>query len=864
MTDQTAESPFSWLRTMRAPLDVMMSPASGTAFDERMLRTDREAAGDDMRAKLSSALGSFFDRVYSANPGNGIDLVRTGTGTGKTSLTQSYIAEDPRTYEWDGREDEDGYPGPIVVLMPTYQNIAELRGKAEVLGLDGKKPARILAMQARARGIIHERDVDAYVEAMADKRLKTITYKGKIAAGCKRAAEVTALMAAGLPSSRLCQTGGLRCPFFSSCKAISQREDLHGAHVVYLPRSFLDLQIPDELKKVRAVIADESVWPLLVHSETMPLHTITMRRDPPARLPEGITQSADELLAHRDLVSPVVRAALKAGQDSAQALLEHVVDVPGFGDVPGFYATGIDGIAAVCGAAVLDRAKVHPLMTAATIAAMAGKARGRDIGAEARFWQIVAEGVRKPGHPDPRIQLLGRDTESPMIRISWLSEANWQDVPLLLLDASGDAEITRRVFPGREITVHEVPVDLNLRVLACVDRRFSIREIVPGSDATPKQLFAAATLLHQIRCVISAICGVHAYGRVLIGMPKRIRKAVQRGWEKPGNADFLHSGAEAGLDFARQHVAVVSFGRLELPVAQIDAQVGALTAADSIPELPIDINGTGVDDEGRGIYPHEVTRTIRMRDGSDIYFHAHEHAGAMAARVQRQHREERIRQLIGRLRAFYRPETTAAYLIGQAVPEDIIVDELCTWDDLVNSGAAMWDVVRQAGGLLSAKAMAKASPEQASVQRYQSWIDRLPDSVVDGYHGATVNGVDIGIPGHLDTIPTMRGMDPESVVLTYKHTPAAPEGRADDEIELFLGDRRARRKAERAGIKSVRQFVRRRGEWRPAGQSYRAGTGDLERVRAPLGVWAAMQTLRDPWVLGDEVEAADMGREAVA
>lgn len=871
VTTDRPYSPFSWLRSMRAPLDVMRTAPSAVAASQRALQPDRTVAAAAMVARIDAIYSSVFNQVYADRPGNTVHLFRGGTGIGKSSKVIDFIASDPRTYEWDGREQEDAYPGPVVFLLPTYNNIAELRSRTEVLDLDPTLSNARLAAQARSRGIIHAAQVDAYVKSMADKGLRTAIYRGKLAGGCKRGAEMAAAMEIGLQSSRLCRNGGLRCTFYNSCAAIKQRDELVGAHIVFLPRSFLDLEVPKELERARLVIADEAVWTLLTHSVTFPLSTLDTPRDPP-KLPAGTSMSAVDMLGQCRLVAPVIKQALLTVVDPAQAIHGHAVEVPGLGLLQGLLAESVRITADVLEAAVLDRAAAHPMLTIDGIARIGGKASGVGLREEARLYAMIAQRLsdRRPS-PDSRIQLLGRDTDNPMIRTSWLSEAQWGDVPALLLDASGDEEITRRIFPGREVVVHEVPADLNLRTLACIDKRFSIRSIVPGLNATAQQVLEAAKLLTEIRQVISAVCGVHAHGFVLVGAPKKVRKAIELGWEKPRNADFVHAGATAGLDFGRQHVALISIGRLEVPISEIDAQVGALTANDPVPEMPIDRLGTGLDEDGKAIYPHIVTRTLHMRDGSDVHFHAHEHAGAMARRVQNQHREENIRQLIGRLRAFYRAETTYVYLVGQAIPEDIIVDEVCSWSDMVGEDSRMWDVVRAAGGMINAAAMAKAAPEHGNSKRYTGWIERTFERLpwlADSYTGAEVSGFPLGVPGHATDIAEFLGVDPASIAQpigwSVLHCPPAGDGRPDDEIEIVLGDRDERKESERAGIKAVREIVQRRGEWKPGLGQYRAGFGELERARAPLAAWAAMETLRDPWLHSEAEMPVRVGEKAFA
>lgn len=883
-------SHFDWLRRARSQLEIMIGPVSDTALNERMLQPDRTAAATLARHRIGSVLNQFSDEVYSPLPGNRLHLLLGPTGCGKTSATLAFIAEDPRTYQFDDRDDG---PGPIVFLLPTYANIGELRARADQLDLDGSLDDAALAAQAGDRGIVAEDQVDEYVDSIRHKRMKTVIYRGKVAAGCKRAAEVEQLMSAGLPTAGLCRSKMLKggeteerfCPFYSQCEAILQRATLQSAHIVFAPRSFLDLRLPPELEKVRAVICDESVYSLLVHSTVFPLSVLSARRDAPKlhRREIDARLTPESLLMFRALAAKVVTEAMLAGRDPALALREHVLQHPDYGHVKGAAARAARFAARVVGAGFVDRSRINPRTTAEQVSELCVEPRGLHIRSEHRFWSTIRSRLNQlddgqVAGDDVSIQLLHRDSENPMIRVSWLSKPNWAQIPVLLLDASGDAEITGRVFPGREIVVHEVPVDANIATLACIDRRFAIRNICPGRDARPEALFAAARLVHEIRCVLAAICGAHAYGRVLAGMPKKVRKAVQLNWAKPLNLDFLHSGAESGLDFARRHVAVVSIGRLELPISEIDAQVAALTSKDANPEQPIDRLGTGLDEDGIGIYPHVTTKTIRMRDGSDVSYLAHEHAGPIARRVQIQVREEKIRQLVGRLRPVYRGDAPACYIIGQSVPDDLIVDEFCAWEDLVRSGAAMWDVVRKAGGVLSASLMVAADQETGTERRYQTWIDSLPLSVTDGYHGIQVafdtgGGMrPIGIPGHIPDVAGHLGeiaaefaMTGEAQFDDVRHSdivsPAAPEGKPQDDIEDRLGDRAARQAAELAGLAKVRDVVIRRGEWRPAKGSYRAGWGELEMKSAPLGVWAAMDSLGDSWIYRDDL---DLSRETGA
>ncbi|HEY8575203.1 MAG TPA: hypothetical protein VIL88_02565 [Devosia sp.] len=69
-----------------------------------------------------------------------------------------------------------------------------------------------------------------------------------------------------------------------------------------------------------------------------------------------------------------------------------------------------------------------------------------------------------------------------------------------------------------------------------------------------------------------------------------------------------------------------------------------------------------------------------------------------------------------------------------------------------------------------------------------------------------------------------------------------------DVVEEYLLSPEERAAGERRANSSARAIAIRRGEWKPGLGSYRCGEGEYERMSAPVGVWAVLKRLNDPWV----------------
>ena len=506
-------------------------PPDATPLD---IDPDRSRIARTVQDGLTAAFDEFFAGVYGTEDENGprarLDILKAPPGAGKTSRFIRYVASDPRTYRDHAIVDRATGKrttgrAPIVMLLPTYENIDEIRRMAGNLNLDGTLPDEELRRAAREAGVLTGEEADARIEELrrdaldcvgisraagGDARgLVTMTYSGRIKAGCLVADKVGPAMEAGMGTSAFCKAtvpegrGKDRiyvektCPHYDACPAMAQRALISQAHVVFMPHSFLALTLPDEIGTVRAVVADERVHHLFLHMATFPAASLSIARREPRltakERKEGLT--GHDMLADRGLAAAIACGALAAGTDPAKALLEY--RVPGVRDAGGTGFRLADAAVRVCGNATQRDGTVSPETTVAEVLAMCALPAGKDVREEMEFWRIIRDRMQRlhddamrdealakaerklAGHPadgdpeqramlaarvekframprtakgasDARIQYLTEDSvngaTTEIIRISWRTRPNWADTPTLLLDASAAPEIASKVW----------------------------------------------------------------------------------------------------------------------------------------------------------------------------------------------------------------------------------------------------------------------------------------------------------------------------------------------------------------------------------------------------------------------------------
>jgi hypothetical protein len=773
---------------VRTPVKIHLHPNSEDPAEverrrvSRAIVTDRTHEAKRTSSTIDVAVAAYLDDVYAPleERRNVIHLLKTPTGSGKTSRTFRIVALDERTresYQLVGKDGPETGRFPFLFMLPTYDNIGELRNRANVLNLDPELTDEQFAEAAEELGLLPIDRIEARLGELrreaANAGLIAMTYKGKVAAGCRMADKLKMAMEAGISTSGFCRAEvqaenaapgekDVRyCPYhpdintIEPCPAILQRKQIQQSHVVFLPHAFMALTVPEELQKVRGVIADERIHSLFLHVAKFPLCTLDNPRPAPklTKKERKAGTDAQEFLADREILGGWTAAALDAGRDPAREILNRCREAQRAKRTKDWIGAG--NLAALrmlanakrCCAGSWDVGRlITPDLGLDELREICDTPTGINIREEHRFWTILLDGVEKlikggitedlareigrlatAPVPDMRVQLLRPSDDrvglqgQKMIRISWRTEPNWPDRPLLLLDASAAPEIVCKVLGRRMEDLRLTPLEtsMNIQTVAVIDRSYATSSLVPASDldrTEAKAKFDAARLVSNVRQLVSLLSSVYGWSRVVAGTTMAVRRVIGTGWKCPGNIDWVHFGALRGLDFAKYHAAAVSIGRLEPPVWAIDGICAALTYDDQEPEPPFDAAGTGRDAEGKDLRLPQISTVVRMRSGHDYLLDVPGFPELTEARrkqlgrdswhriLHAQFREEEQSQFLGRLRPVYREgETPVWFCVARVIPEGVIVDDLVALDDFIGDARcapSLWETARRTGGFL--------------------------------------------------------------------------------------------------------------------------------------------------------------------
>ncbi|WP_187275415.1 bifunctional DNA primase/polymerase [Methylobacterium sp. WL6] len=679
-------------------------------YERAALRRERECRGD--RTPLDAAP---------------IQIVKGDAGVGKTSSFWRQMADAKRV------NGPLGYP--VGFAMPSHANIED--------SLSG----------ARAAGHVSswERDVAEAVQAGAAEGLNVVIFRGKLRTNCGYRAQVAALQEASIGAQRLCESridrnAGVpgadpewevvRCPMWESCEYQASLQALPKADVVLFASSYLAVTPPVALTKTLiGLVVDERPYSNLLGTNSgapMPIAVLAKERAAPrltkeekapyehlADPREAFRAIQESYLAERNWAVSLMRDALGDGDAAGAVMALHGERGPQ-GERLGL--AWAQSAKIVCSrGADLARA-VAPGMTEQAAADLAATPRGEGIWDERRFWSVVVERLEalrddeeQPGTPrrahgdsDARLQCVvhtGPAGDAWCLRMSWRVEPSFPGLPLMMLDASAAPAIVEKIWSDRSVEVLPVQAPSHMRAVLVTGGPFSDRSMLPSRARDRDELMATAKTVEMNRRIIERLSGVHGHGRTLVGGNKPVMAVLRHSWKPPTNTDFVHNGGMRGLDFAKNHAAAILFGRLELPPRAVDAYVAALTYDDPDPEQPVDALGTGLDAKGDPLRPVIGEKRVAMRDGSDISVKDAVYVGPWATLIQRQFREEEVRQFAARLRPVHRTgRPPVVYLACSAIPEGMVVDEVVDVRQLETCGDSLsaqpWSIARATDGVL--------------------------------------------------------------------------------------------------------------------------------------------------------------------
>ncbi len=772
----------------------------GLHYEERndpatlALQPDRTEIAEIVKNGLEAAYAAFTDDVYNPKDKYPVHIVYAPTGAGKTSRTMQMLAADPRTKEPVMMLTEHGYEEkqvPYVMLIPTYDNINELRHRAQTLNLDPDASDEELRVQAAEMGLIQ---IDALDSALNDLRreainagLVTMVYKGKIAAGCQQDEKVKMAMSASMGTAGFCKSMVQRsetekeevfCEFYHGCPAIAQRHTIQQSHIVFIPHAFMSLSIPEELQEVRGVIVDERIHHMFLHSAVFDLETLKIPRKKPrlSKREKDNGFNSEDLLVDRNEAVEIVIQAFKDKICPAKALSEYTREATRVTKLRNREIreteTVFEGVKLVesakrvCSSAIQKDAMINPEMSLEEIEEICAQPTGYQVREEYRFWTIIQERMqqlmedklvrerieiietsemesadpekaekledelnrlygmlRAKGERDYRIQFVIDERSNghkiERVRISWRTEPNWVERPLMLLDASAAPDIISKVWKSRDIIKHDVPAPLNMKIVGIVDRTYANISMLGHPGMPDLEKLKCSQTVADIRRAISTVCSLYGDGRVVFGTSMCLRKLINTGWVAPNNMDQTHYGALRGLDFAKNHRAAFALSRLLPPVRAIDGIVAATTYDDDAPEEPFDRLGTGKDEKGNPLLVPTGMQKLKMRNGSVIGVPTPMYPGRWARMFQEQYCEQEILQFVGRVRPVYRTgEAPVCFIVASVIPESLIVDDLISLKDLIPIETNVWEAARRSGGVVSINALTYFSPDLFKTAEY--------------------------------------------------------------------------------------------------------------------------------------------------
>ena len=611
-------------------------------------------------------------------------LLKAPTGAGKTTMLIRCIAE------WKAMHPGERF-GPILMLLPSFNNIEELAGR-EDLGIWTKDT------EDRAAEIVAE------AEGMG---LRLAQFKGKIPAGCGQEEKVAVLQAAGLPTSRLCKSDIMEkfeqdgvelqrkitkwCRFhpdnpdmeegLTPCGAMMQQLEVPLADLILAPHAFITTNIPKVLKEeVSAVVIDEKIWDKCLGVRTFPLKVFTSGRveATPTKAEKEKGVDGAERFASREYLGPIITKAFEDRKDVAKV----VIEVDGGQD-------HLNNTRWMTGALQRIVVEIEPDLPVSTIRAAVANSESRHLADEHIALGVIKERVdaivgNQPvyGETDLRLRLIENGAN---VSVSWRRKLNFDNKPMLWLDASGNARILERIW-GVDIIEHDIDAPLLVKTVMIPDGSYAKSRLLPARDDSSDSIMAKAAKQSLLREAISTLSIMHGDSALVTGCAMNVRKHIFAAWQQPRNVHPMHFGAVRGLDFAKYHAAAFSIGQLEMPPADIDAYVGALTFDLLEPEAPIDKWGNGregLEDDAPRLQRTIVEREYRLRDGGIATVSVYEPDGPWAKLLVEQVREEELSQFLGRLRPVYRSGTIPVwYHAGRALPKDVVIDEVIGLEDL--------------------------------------------------------------------------------------------------------------------------------------------------------------------------------------
>ena len=611
--------------------------------------------------------------------------VRASAGLGKTEA----VLEALTATGWDQRR--------VLMLLPSVELCDELAARARAKGV----PVRVVRGRSQLQPGEHEGGAKM----------------------CAKSGLAEALAALGQDvTNTLCRTKAERtesgeaeqCPHAATCPYLAQLQQ-RGPGLILAAHQYVSLTVEGlKADSLDLLVIDESFWASTCRQGRVQTSRFTAPRGPGDRAQRP--QKGESREAQRDRLDFAeadhrisiarVRDAIRTAEDAEEPLsLVHFRD-QGLtrahcteAAAVEYSRLGFPNISAGMGEAEQNR-RIQAAMTDEALSfASVWKRLGEELDLarhqlvslrrNREFWNAKAgqmEDVLETfGHAKPRIT----------------------GIPVVLLDADLDPEITRQFYPAAADRVLDLDVEWqNVRVRQVIDRAVS-KNMLAGGNPRQDEQQRHSNRRDDLWNISLDMAERHAHPLAFSGSENEQKdararrpilityKRVEDSWADAGkiehtvakltprrNAlpfDIAHLGDIRGKDTWKHASGIIVAGRPEPSVRDVEAMARCVFYAD-----PRHLDFIQPTPEQTARYQQEE-RKIRLRSGEETLVQVSCHPDPLVDAVLRQIREAEVRQALARIRPVHRKaENPCEIIIATCVPvPGVTVDEVCTWRDLV-------------------------------------------------------------------------------------------------------------------------------------------------------------------------------------
>lgn len=191
-------------------------------------------------------------------------------------------------------------------------------------------------------------------------------------------------------------------------------------------------------------------------------------------------------------------------------------------------------------------------------------------------------------------------------------------------------------------------------------------------------------IINRISGALSVIASAHGYGRIFAAGRKSAMAAMNFAWPLPINMDAAYFGNLHNVDLRARPSTAVLIGAFEVHPDTIDGIVSALTFDSDYPERPFDVFGNGLNEEGDFLYPPSHPDYYRLRDdGGYAICLSRGFNGRFANFINMSLRTAEASRVLGALSPIYRDNDAFLYGFGRVLPNDLIVDETLSVEEIL-------------------------------------------------------------------------------------------------------------------------------------------------------------------------------------